>query len=118
MGYCLDGRVSCMYGTHTHVVTADEKILPAGTAYITDIGMTGPHNSVIGRGKESVLKSLRTQMPYSFEIAKDDVQINGILVTVDTHTRRAEHIKRIKIKADFDDNAAYDSDDGRPGHFN
>ena len=61
MGYYLDGRVSCVFGTHTHVPTADEKIMPKGTAYITDIGMTGAHDSVIGRGIENVLKSFRTR---------------------------------------------------------
>ena len=118
MGYYLDGRVSCLYGTHTHVVTADEKLLPGGTAYITDIGMTGPHDSVIGRGKESVLKSLRTQMPYSFEIASGDVRINGILVTIDSNSRHAEKIERVCVKADLEDTSTYDSDDGRPGRFN
>ncbi|OHB76823.1 MAG: metallophosphoesterase, partial [Planctomycetes bacterium RBG_16_55_9] len=69
MGYHLDGRVSLCFGTHTHVVTADERILPKGTAYITDIGMTGAHDSILGRGVENVLKSFRTQMPFPFEIA-------------------------------------------------
>src|SRR4030043_86297 len=79
MGYHLDGRVSCVFGTHTHVVTADEGILPKGTAYITDIGMTGAHDSVIGRSTESVLKSFRTNMPYSYQVATGDVKINGIV---------------------------------------
>lgn len=118
MGRYLDGRVSCVYGTHTHVVTADETILPKGTAYITDIGMTGPHDSVIGRGVESVLKSFRTQMPYSFEIATGDVRINGILITVDSDTRKAESIERICIKSDSVDDSNYDSDDGRAEQFN
>jgi len=118
MGYHLDGRVSCCFGTHTHVVTADEKILPKGTAYITDIGMTGPHNSVLGRGAESVLKSFRTQMPYSFEIATGDVKISAILVTVDSNSKQAERIERIKVDAESEDATRYDSDDGKPEYFN
>ena len=118
MGYHLDGRVSCCFGTHTHVVTADETILPKGTAYITDIGMTGPHDSVLGRGKESVLKSFKTQMPFAFEIATGNVQINGILVTIDSNTKKAGHIERIKVEQGYKEEKGYDSDDGRPEHFN
>ncbi len=118
MGYHLDGRVSLCFGTHTHVVTADEKILPKGTAYITDIGMTGAHDSVLGRGIESVLKSFRTQMPYPFEIATGNVQMNSIIATVDSNTKKAERIERIKIKADSEDSKNYDSDDGKPEYFN
>ena len=117
MGWFLDGRVSCCYGTHTHVATADERILPKGTAYITDLGMTGPHDSVLGRGVESVLKSFRTQMPFSFEIATGNVQMNGILVTVDSHTKKAEHIERIRVSAEMEDSTNYDNDDGRPEYF-
>jgi metallophosphoesterase (TIGR00282 family) len=118
MGYHLDGRVSVCFGTHTHVVTADEKILPKGTAYITDIGMTGAYDSVLGRGVENVLKSFRTQMPFPFEIATDDVKIGAILVTVDSNTKKAERIERIKISADSEDSTRYDSDDGKPEYFN
>jgi len=118
MGYHLDGRVSCVFGTHTHVVTADEKILPKGTAYITDIGMTGSHDSVLGRGTESVLKSFRTQMPFPFEIATGDVKINAVMVAVDSNTRKAERIERIRIDAGGEDTTRYDSDDGKPEYFN
>jgi metallophosphoesterase (TIGR00282 family) len=118
MGYHLDGRVSCCFGTHTHVVTADERILPKGTAYITDIGMTGAHDSVLGRRVESVLKSFRTQMPIPFEIATGDVRMNGILVTIDSTTKRAEHIERISLAARSEDAANYDNDDGRPDYYN
>ncbi len=118
MGYHLDGRVSLCFGTHTHVVTADERILPKGTAYITDIGMTGPHDSVLGRGVENVLKSFRTQMPFPFDIATGDVKINAILVTVDSNTKKAESIKRIRIDAETEDTKNYDSDDGKPEHLN
>ncbi len=118
MGYHLDGRVSACFGTHTHIVTADEKIFPHGTAYITDIGMTGPHDSVLGRSVENVLKSFRTQMPFPFEIASGDVKLNGILITVDSNTKKAERIQRICIKAESEEAATYDSDDGKPEYLN
>ncbi|MGD8500640.1 MAG: TIGR00282 family metallophosphoesterase [Phycisphaerales bacterium] len=118
MGYHLDGRVSLCFGTHTHVVTADERALPKGTAYITDIGMTGAHDSVLGRGTESVLKAFRTQMPFPFEIATGDVKMNAILVTVDSNTKKAESIKRIRVDAETEDKRTYDSDDGKPEYFN
>jgi metallophosphoesterase (TIGR00282 family) len=118
MGYHLDGRVSCVFGTHTHIPTADERILPKGTAYITDIGMTGAHDSVLGRGPESVLKSFRTQMPFPFEIATGDVKINAILVVVDSNTKKADRIERIRLDADIEDSTSYDSDDGKPEYLN
>lgn len=118
MGYHVDGRVSCCFGTHTHVVTADEQILPKGTAYITDVGMTGAHDSVLGRKASSVLKSFRTQMPVPFEIATDDVRMNGILVTLDTLSKRAEHVERIRLSTDGTDALAYDGDDGKPEYYN
>lgn len=118
MGYYLDGRVSLCFGTHTHVTTADERILPGGTACITDVGMTGSHDSVLGRKVENVLKSFRTQMPFPFEIATSDVKMSTILVTVDSHTKKAEHIERIKIDAEATETVNYDSDDGKPEYFN
>ena len=118
MGYHLDGRVSCVFGTHTHVVTADEKILPKGTAYITDIGMTGAHHSVLGRKIESVLKNFRTQMPCPFEIATQDLRLNGIVVSVDSNTKKAEKISRIEVKDEKADSISYDSDDGKPDFAN
>jgi len=119
MGYYLDGKVSCVFGTHTHVMTADERILKKGTAYITDIGMTGAADSVLGRRAESVIRAFRTQMPYPFEVAASDVRINGVVVTVDSHKKTAESIQRIVIKEDTPgDDLAYDSDDGRPDYNN
>ncbi len=118
MGYHVDGRVGCCFGTHTHVATADERILPNGTAYITDIGMTGAHDSVLGRKTQSVLKSFRTQMPVPFEIATGDVKMNGILVTLDSHTGKAERIERIRLDAGAEEATSYDSDDGRPEYYN
>ena len=119
MGYYLDGKVSCVFGTHTHVMTADERILKNGTAYITDIGMTGATDSVLGRKSESVIRAFRTQMPYPFEVAASDVRINGIVVTADSHKKNAESIQRIIVKEDTPgDDLAYDSDDGRPDYNN
>ena len=118
MGYHLDGRVACCFGTHTHVATSDERILPKGTAFISDVGMTGAHDSVLGRKTQSVLKSFRTQMPIPFEIATGDVKINGVLVTVDSHTGKAERIERVRLDAETEDVTRYDSDDGRPEYYN
>lgn len=119
MGYYLDGKVSCVFGTHTHIMTADERVLKKGTAYITDIGMTGAADSVLGRNAESVIRAFRTQMPYPFEVAASDVRINGIVVTVDSHTKKAESIQRIVVKEDIPgDDLTYDSDDGRPDYTN
>jgi len=118
MGYHLDGRVSCCFGTHTHVTTADERILPKGTAYITDLGMTGAHDSVLGRKTKSVLKAFRTQMPVPFEIATDDTRINAVLVSVDSNTKQAESIERLRVDAEVDEQIRYDSDDGKPEYFN
>ncbi len=95
LGWYLDGKVSCVYGTHTHVQTADQRILPNQTAYITDIGMTGPFDSVIGRKKEQVLERFLTQMPTRFEMADADVRINGAIVDIDSTTGRAQSIKRV-----------------------
>ncbi len=97
LGWKFAGRVSCVFGTHTHVPTADETILPGGTAYITDIGMTGPHKSVIGRDIEKVLFQFETQMHAPFEIAHDDVRISGAIVVVDTETGQACSIERVQF---------------------
>ncbi|MCI0498301.1 MAG: TIGR00282 family metallophosphoesterase [Planctomycetales bacterium] len=119
MGYYLDGKVSCVFGTHTHVMTADERILPGGTAYITDIGMTGAADSVLGRNPESVIRAFRTQMPYPFEVAAGDVRLNGIVVTADSHTQKAERIERIVLCDQASpDTLTYDSDDGKPDYNN
>lgn len=118
MGYYLDGKVSCVFGTHTHVATADEKILAGGTAYITDVGMTGSHDSVLGRKKESVIKSFRTQMPFPFEIATGDVRMDAVEVMVDGNTGKAERIERVEVREKNGEESNYDSDDGRPEYFN
>ena len=96
LGWHLDGLVTALMGTHTHVQTADEKILPKGTAYVTDVGMTGPFDSVIGRKKDQILTRFITQMPARFEMAEDDVWLNGVIVDFDEKTGRATSIERIK----------------------
>lgn len=98
MGWFLDGQISAMIGTHTHVQTADEEILPQGSAYITDSGMTGPVDSVIGRKKEAVIQAFLSGMPNRFEIATDDVELQGVLIEIDNATGKAHSIKRIKEK--------------------
>ncbi|MBI9017211.1 MAG: TIGR00282 family metallophosphoesterase [Phycisphaerae bacterium] len=111
MGWHLDGRVSVVFGTHTHVMTADERVLPKGTGYITDVGMTGPHESVIGRNVEPVLKSLTTNMPFPFSIATNDLRMNGIIATINSHTGQTSEIKRITVSCDYDNGGSYDQDD-------
>ena len=95
MGWHLDGRVSFLFGTHTHVPTADERVLPKGTAYVTDLGMTGPYDSVLGRSKERVLATMISAVPSSFDVATDDVRLCGAVVTLESTTGRATHIERI-----------------------
>ncbi len=97
MGWYLDGRVSVVVGTHTHVATADERVLPNGTAYITDVGMTGPHESVIGMDRAAMVKRFLDSMPTKFEVAIGDVRINGILADVDESTGRARSITRVRV---------------------
>ncbi len=96
MGWFLDGRVSSVMGTHTHVQTADERILPKGTGYITDVGMTGPTDSVIGMEKEAILERFLTQMPQKYEVAKGDVEVQGVRIIIDRATNLCSGIERIK----------------------
>lgn len=98
MGWFLDGRVSAVVGTHTHVQTADETILPRGTGYITDLGMTGPTNSVIGMEKGPVLERFLTQMPQKFEVAKGDIQVQGAVIRIDGRSGECPSIERIREK--------------------
>ena len=95
MGWHLDGRVSAMFGTHTHIQTADERVLPGGTAYITDVGMTGPYDSVLGRDKRAVIRNLMTSMPFPFNVAIDDVRLCGAMVEIDAESGKATSIERI-----------------------
>ena len=97
LGWYLDGKVSAVLGTHTHVQTADEMILPQGTAYITDVGMTGAHDSVIGINKEDAITRFLTQIPRRFTVAKNDIKFCGALVKIDPDSGKALSIERIKI---------------------
>ncbi|MBN1869327.1 MAG: TIGR00282 family metallophosphoesterase [Candidatus Omnitrophica bacterium] len=96
MGHYGDGRVSCVFGTHTHIQTADEKILPNGTAYITDLGMTGPYDSVIGQKKENILRRFLTSLPLRFNVADGEATLHGIVIEIDEKTGKALHIMRIQ----------------------
>ena len=96
MGWYLDGEVSAVIGTHTHVQTADETILPNHTAYITDVGMTGPIDSVIGVKKDLIIQKFLTQMPVKFDVAKGDVILAGVIVDIDPDTGRAISIERLR----------------------
>jgi metallophosphoesterase (TIGR00282 family) len=98
MGRFLDGRSSVVFGTHTHVQTADERILPNGTAYITDLGMTGPQDSVIGRRHDAIIEHFLTCMPKKFEIGDKDIELQGALVEIDNESGRALSIERVKEK--------------------
>ncbi len=91
----LDGQVSAVIGTHTHVQTADERIFPQGTAFLCDAGFTGPHDSVIGREVEPIVQRFLTGMPQRFEVAREQVLLQGALVEIDPFTGRATHIQRV-----------------------
>ena len=98
MGWFLDGQVSAVYGTHTHIQTADEVILPKGTAYMTELGMSGPYRSVLGRDIQQVLFKFQTQMPGPMDVASEDIRLSGALIEVDVSSGRAISIKRIHEK--------------------
>jgi metallophosphoesterase (TIGR00282 family) len=107
MGWYLDGRVTAVIGTHTHVATADEQILPQGTAFITDVGMTGPHAGVIGMDREAIVKRFLDGLPARFEVASGDVQMNCVLIETLSPTERnasgrlrARSIERLSLRAD------------------
>ena len=97
MGHYLDGDVSAVVGTHTHVQTADEQILPNGTAYLTDIGMTGPIHSVIGIKKELAIEKFLTGMPRRFEVATGPAVLSAVLIELDSRLGKATHIQRFRI---------------------
>ncbi len=98
LGWYLQGKVSAVLGTHTHIQTADERILPEGTAYLTDAGMTGPYDSVIGRRVEDVLERFLTHVPVRFEIAEENIQLCGAVIEIDERTGRARKITRLQRK--------------------
>jgi 2',3'-cyclic-nucleotide 2'-phosphodiesterase len=106
-GWYLDGRVSAIVGTHTHVTTADERVLPEGTAYITDVGMTGPHEGIIGMERSAIIKKFIDGLPARFEVANGDIQMNAVLIeTDDSGPRnragrlRAKSIGRLRLRLD------------------
>ena len=115
LGHWLDGRCSLIFGTHTHIPTADAKILPGGSAFISDLGMCGPYDSVLGRRKDRVVKYMTTNMPQPFDVATGDVRLCGALAEIDPDTGRALAIQRIEAQGENADQA-YDADDARgPG---
>ena len=93
MGWYLDGRVSAVIGTHTHIPTADTRVLPGGTAYQTDCGMTGPYESVIGVERQTVIHRFLTQLPVRFEAAKGWVELHAVIIDVDEESGRARGIR-------------------------
>jgi metallophosphoesterase (TIGR00282 family) len=113
MGNWLDGRASLIFGTHTHVPTADAKILPGGSAFISDVGMCGPYDSVLGRRKERVLRFMTTTMPQPFDVAMNDVRLCGVVADIDPETGKALSIERVEVQGDNADQA-YDADDRNP----
>jgi len=98
LGWYLDGKVSAVLGTHTHVQTADERILPQGSAYLTDVGMTGPYDSVIGRRVENVLERFITLIPTRFAVASNNIQLAAVVLDIDENTGKARSIERIQKK--------------------
>ena len=111
MGWFLDGRVTAVVGTHTHVQTADERVLPGGTAYITDVGMTGPHDGVIGVEKAPVIQKFLSGMPARFEAASGDPILHGVIVTADDASGKATGITRLSLTLDELDALAADLPD-------
>jgi metallophosphoesterase (TIGR00282 family) len=97
MGWFFNGKVSAVLGTHTHVQTSDERILDGGTAYITDVGMTGPLDSVIGIRKQVALERLLTQIPWKFDVANENIELQGIVVDINERTGKSQTIQRIRI---------------------
>jgi metallophosphoesterase (TIGR00282 family) len=107
LGWYLDGRVTAVVGTHTHVATADEHVLPKGTAYITDVGMTGPHDGVIGMDRVGIIKKFLDGLPARFEVATGDIQMNAVLIETDETAPRneagrlaAKSIERLRLRID------------------
>jgi metallophosphoesterase (TIGR00282 family) len=99
MGHYLNGRVAAVFGTHTHVPTADEHVMPGGTAFVCDVGMTGPYSGILGRKLAPILSAAITNVPTPFEVATDDVRLGGAIVEVNAETGKATHIERIMLKS-------------------
>jgi 2',3'-cyclic-nucleotide 2'-phosphodiesterase len=100
LGWYLDGRVSAVLGTHMHVPTADETIRPGGTAYVTDVGMTGAYEGIIGFSRERIIEKFLSQTPRSFETAKRDIRLSGAVIGVDEATGKATSIERVQVRVD------------------
>ena len=100
MGWFLDGKVSCVFGTHTHIPTADARVLPQGTGFITDVGMTGPYDSVIGRRTDQILERFLTNVPSRAEVAEGNVQLHALLADIDPRTGRAASVELLSRKLD------------------
>jgi metallophosphoesterase (TIGR00282 family) len=100
LGWYLDGRVSAVVGTHTHVPTADETIRPGGTAYLSDAGMTGAYEGIIGFSKDRIIEKFLSQTPRSFETAKKDIRLSGCVIDVDEATGKARKIERVQVRVD------------------
>jgi metallophosphoesterase (TIGR00282 family) len=100
LGWYLDGRVSAVLGTHTHVATADETIRPGGTAYLSDVGMTGAHEGVIGFSKDRIIEKFLSQTPRTFETAKKDIRLSGAVIDVDESNGKARSIERVQVRVD------------------
>ena len=100
LGWYLDGEVSAVVGTHTHVQTADNEVLPGGTAYISDAGMTGPFDSVIGVKKEAIIERFLNQVPNKFDVAKGDIRLQGVVLDIDEQSGKANSIERVSVKFD------------------
>ncbi len=98
MSHYIDGRVNIMFGTHTHVQTADERVMPKGTGYITDLGMCGADNSVLGIKKEKIIERFLTHFPVKFDIDTDDITLHGAIFSLDTDTGRCVDVQRLKVK--------------------
>ena len=97
MGWFFDGKVSAVIGTHTHIQTADERVLPEGTAYITDVGMTGAMDSIIGMNKDIIIERFLTQRPQRFKVAKRDIQLNAVIIDINPKTGKSNGIQRLKM---------------------
>ena len=115
LGHYMDGRVSFIFGTHTHIPTADAKILEGGSAYISDLGMCGPYDSVLGRRKDRVIKFMTSNMPAPFDVAVGDVRLCGAIADIDPDTGRAVSVERVEVAGGKSD-AAYDADDRNVAH--
>lgn len=112
LAYYLDGRVSAVIGTHTHAQTADERILPEGTAFISDAGMTGPHDSIIGMKHDAAIKRFLTGMPYRFTVATDDIKMQGVILDIDDSSGEAVSIERYTISTPDKTGPTVSEDDG------